>query len=82
MPWSKASPGHYQRPIGENEKFIKAIGDRAHAAGREHWSITSKGSFKLTEPLKAVDYPQSCVVHGRLCVMSILVLLQQQREKH
>ena len=55
MPWSQAGPGHYQRPIGENEKFIKAIGDRAHAAGREHWSITSKGSFKLTEPLKAVD---------------------------
>jgi len=50
-----AGPGHYQRPIGENENFIKAIGDRAHAAAREQWSITSKGSFKLTEPLKAVD---------------------------
>lgn len=57
MPWSKVGPGHYQRPIGENEKFIKAIGDRAHAASREHWSITSKGSFRLTEPLQAVDLP-------------------------
>lgn len=55
MPWSKAGPGHYQRPIGENEKFIKVIGDRAHAVSREHWSITSKASFKLTEPLKAVE---------------------------
>ncbi|KAL9639044.1 MAG: hypothetical protein Q9164_001179 [Protoblastenia rupestris] len=57
MAWSKARPGHYQRPIGENEKFIKAIGDRAHAAAREHWSITSKASFKLTQPLKADDLP-------------------------
>ena len=57
MPWSKVGPGHYQRPIGENEKFIKAIGDRAHAASREHWSITSKGSFRLTEPLKAINLP-------------------------
>ena len=55
MPWSEVSPGHYQRPIGENEKFIKAIGDRAHAAGREHWSVTSKASFKLTEPTRGDD---------------------------
>lgn len=57
MPWSEPRPGHYQRPIGENEKFIKAIGDRAHASAREHWSITSKGSFKLTEPLNADVLP-------------------------
>ncbi len=55
MPWSEVRPGHYQRPIGENEKFIKAIGDRAHASAREHWSITSKASFSLTEPLKVDD---------------------------
>ena len=55
MPWSEAGPGHYQRLLGENEKFIKAIGDRAHAGAREHWSITCKGSFKLTEPLEVVD---------------------------
>ena len=48
MPWLEVGPGHYQRHIGENEKFIKAIGDRAHASGREHWSITSKASFILT----------------------------------
>ena len=53
MAWSKVSPGRYQRHIGENEKFIKAIGDHAHAAGREHWSITAKASFRLAEPLKA-----------------------------
>lgn len=55
MPWSQAGPGHYQRPIGENEKFIKTIGDCAHASAREHWSITSTASFKMTEPLKGDD---------------------------
>lgn len=55
MSWSEVRPGQYQRCIGENEKFIKAIGDRAHASGREHWSITCKASFKLTEPLKNGD---------------------------
>ncbi|ERF72997.1 hypothetical protein EPUS_08854 [Endocarpon pusillum Z07020] len=55
MTWSESRPGHYQRRIGENEKFIKAIGDRAHASGREHWSITSQASFKVTEPLQGDD---------------------------
>ena len=55
MSWSEVRPGHHQRCIGENEKFIKAIGDRAHASGREHWSITSKASFKLTGSLKNSD---------------------------
>ncbi|KAK4697083.1 hypothetical protein P7C71_g939, partial [Lecanoromycetidae sp. Uapishka_2] len=55
MPWSEVRPGHHQRPIGENERFIKAIGDRAHPSGREHWSITSKALFKLTRPSKSVN---------------------------
>lgn len=55
MLWSEVRPGHYRRPIGENEKFIKAIGDRAHTAGREHWSITCKASFTVTEPLTTDD---------------------------
>lgn len=29
--------------------MIKWIGDRAHAAGREHWSITVAGSFRLSD---------------------------------
>lgn len=47
MPWLEVSTGHYQRPIGENEKFIKAVGDRAHSSDREHWSITCSVSFVL-----------------------------------
>ncbi|OJJ06459.1 hypothetical protein ASPVEDRAFT_140153 [Aspergillus versicolor CBS 583.65] len=49
MTWSKIESGHFQRPIGENERFIKAVGDRAHSEGREHWSITSYASFRLDE---------------------------------
>ncbi|KAK3324849.1 hypothetical protein B0H66DRAFT_546884 [Apodospora peruviana] len=49
--WEEISPGLYQRPIGENERFIRTIGDRAHAFGREQWSVTtiSSFSFRATE---------------------------------
>lgn len=47
MSWSEVSPGHFRRPIGENERFIKAIGDRAHGVGREHWSVTAYARFVL-----------------------------------
>ena len=46
MPWSVISPGRFQRAIGENEKFIKLVGDPSHALGREHWAINSVASFK------------------------------------
>lgn len=39
MSWCEVSPGRYQRPIGENESFIKLVGDSGHALGREHWAI-------------------------------------------
>lgn len=55
MPWSEASPGVFQREIGENERFIKTIGDRGHAAGREHWSITSEAKLKLPFDLRTED---------------------------
>ncbi|KAI2621282.1 hypothetical protein GGR54DRAFT_96437 [Hypoxylon sp. NC1633] len=51
MPWSETKPGYWQRPLGENERMIKWIGDRAHATGREHWSITAVGSFTLSGSL-------------------------------
>ncbi|KAH8799828.1 hypothetical protein F5884DRAFT_686620 [Xylogone sp. PMI_703] len=51
MTWSEVSPGHYQRPIGENESMIKIFGDRGHALGREHWSISSFASFKASGSL-------------------------------
>ena len=56
MPWVESSPACWQRPIGENEQFIKAIGDRAHAAGREHWSVTSKAALKLPTQSKHKEF--------------------------
>ncbi|KAL3461917.1 hypothetical protein BJX64DRAFT_299906 [Aspergillus heterothallicus] len=60
MSWKEISPGHFQRPLGENERFIKAIGDRAHNTGREHWSITAHATFILQ-----ADLPPGTVA-GRL----------------
>lgn len=45
MPWSEVAPGRFQRAIGENELFIKLIGDPGHPVGREHWAINSIASF-------------------------------------
>ena len=55
MPWSEVSPGRFQRAIGENETFIKLVGDPGHALGREHWAINSIASFKPTGSLVKED---------------------------
>ena len=57
MPWSEIAPGRFERVIGENELFIKLVGDRGHAAGREHWAINSIASFKLTGSLVNENLP-------------------------
>lgn len=46
MPWSEKSPGHYTRPIGENESMIKTIGERGLPLNREHWSLSFSAQFK------------------------------------
>ncbi|KEY70382.1 hypothetical protein S7711_09356 [Stachybotrys chartarum IBT 7711] len=48
--WHQASPGVWERSFGENEQFIKFIGDRAHPFSREQWSVTATATYKL-EPL-------------------------------
>jgi hypothetical protein len=60
MPWSEVYSGVYQRAIGENEQFIKIIGDRAHPLGREHWSITSKAGFELVKDAGNADLVSTC----------------------
>ncbi|KAL8954534.1 MAG: hypothetical protein Q9183_007067, partial [Haloplaca sp. 2 TL-2023] len=60
MPWSEIQPGLYQRPLGENEEFIKLIGDRAHPIDREQWSITSSATFKLSHSLNEDDLVYHC----------------------
>lgn len=60
MPWSETQPKIYERPIGENEKFIKLVGDKAHPLGREHWSVTSKAAFKLNQNLDKSELARKC----------------------
>ncbi|KAL3429580.1 hypothetical protein BDV09DRAFT_180138 [Aspergillus tetrazonus] len=55
MPWIEIEPGHFQRPIGENERFIKAIGDRGHDVGREHWSVTAYATFTIHASVLTLD---------------------------
>ncbi|KAJ4246854.1 hypothetical protein NW762_013406 [Fusarium torreyae] len=39
MAWSRVHETRYKRTLGENETFIKIIGDAAHPLNREHWAI-------------------------------------------
>ncbi|CAI7630146.1 unnamed protein product [Penicillium pancosmium] len=39
MSWSKVSERRCERPLGENETFIKILGDVARPLNREHWAI-------------------------------------------
>ncbi|KAJ5623837.1 hypothetical protein N7510_000146 [Penicillium lagena] len=39
MSWSNVSEQRYERPLGENETFIKILGDTARPFNREHWAI-------------------------------------------
>ncbi|KAL9616519.1 MAG: hypothetical protein Q9160_008612 [Pyrenula sp. 1 TL-2023] len=63
MSWTEISAGKYQRPIGENEIFIKLVGDPGHALAREHWAINSTSTFtptgRLTEENLAVLFLRS-----------------------
>lgn len=59
--WSKISPTLYERPIGENERFIKFIGDRAHAFGREQWSVTAIATFSFEVTGSSNDGSVACI---------------------
>lgn len=39
MSWSRVVDNRYERPLGENETFIKILADGARALNREHWAI-------------------------------------------
>ena len=55
MPWSEVAPRTFERAIGENELFIKLIGDSGHTLGREHWALNSIASFKSLGSLQNED---------------------------
>jgi 15-O-acetyltransferase Tri3 len=56
MSWQQTSVNHYQRPLGENERLIKFIGDRAHPAGREQWSVSATAIFKPSDSRLATEW--------------------------
>lgn len=69
MTWFKVSAQRYERPLGENETFIKIVGDAARPFNREHWtiniivSVTPLGSlakanqsFRFREAWKALRF--------------------------
>lgn len=56
MSWVEVSANTYQRPLGENERFIKFIGDRAHPAGREQWSVSATAIFKPSDNRLATEW--------------------------
>ena len=60
MPWQELTKGRFERKIGENELFIKGIGDRSHPTGREHWSVTAGATFRLSRSLSALELDSSC----------------------
>ena len=39
MPWSETGKGRFKRALGENETFIKILGDAARPLNREHWAM-------------------------------------------
>ncbi|KAL1877314.1 hypothetical protein Plec18167_005004 [Paecilomyces lecythidis] len=39
MPWKKYGNNVFSRPLGENETFIKLLGDPGHSLHREHWAL-------------------------------------------
>lgn len=45
MAWTETRPGHWQRPIGENEAMIKMIGDGGRKFEKDMWSISVTASF-------------------------------------
>lgn len=57
MSWTQVRAGKYERSIGENESFIKMVGDPGHALDREHWAINSTATFTPTGTLSKDDLP-------------------------
>ena len=55
MVWSEVAKGKFQRRIGENETFIKLLGDPGHALGREHWAINAIASIEPTGEWRLKD---------------------------
>lgn len=58
MPWTEISKGRFQRQIGENETFIKLMGDSGAPLEREHWAINADATFKRHSNISEQDFVQ------------------------
>ncbi|OKL62311.1 hypothetical protein UA08_03035 [Talaromyces atroroseus] len=57
MPWSQTRNGRYERALGENETFIKILGDTALPFSREHWAINIAVAITPTGSLTQENMP-------------------------
>ena len=55
MAWVEKTPGHWQRPIGENEAMIKMIGDGGRPFGKDVWSISVTATFEACTDTRSVS---------------------------
>jgi hypothetical protein len=56
MTWTETDQkGVFSRPIGENETFIKLVGDAGLPLNREHWAINSTATIQPTGSLASAD---------------------------
>ncbi|RKU46324.1 hypothetical protein DL546_008289 [Coniochaeta pulveracea] len=55
MSWTQVASGRYRRQAGENELFLKFIGDGVHRLGREQWSVSTTAVFKASPHISLVD---------------------------
>ncbi|CRG84063.1 hypothetical protein PISL3812_01403 [Talaromyces islandicus] len=45
MPWSPVNNQQYERAVGENETFIKIVGDAGLPFNREHWALHASAAI-------------------------------------
>lgn len=78
MPWTETAPGHFYRPLGENEAFIKLVSDPGHVLKREHWAVNFTATIRplgaladsyRTEALPALI--RRAWIHLRFCHPSL-----------
>ncbi|GAD93711.1 hypothetical protein ANI_1_3154014 [Paecilomyces variotii No. 5] len=48
MPWKQLGDNVFSRPLGENETFMKLLGDPGHSLQREHWALNFTAKIQPT----------------------------------
>jgi hypothetical protein len=81
---SPTNPIRYTRPLGENETYIKLIGDSTHSLGRSYWSINSWATLhptgKLSNPSVLQQQLRKAWAHLRFQQPSIAAYVAENDE--